>query len=163
MIEKTLILLKPDCIARGLIGEITSKFEKIGFKIIGMKMLWINDDFARKHYPQSIEDKYGEEIRNKIVNYIKEGPVIAIVLEGVNAVENVRKIVGETYPNESLPGTIRGDFAHISKDYANENQKNVYNLVHASGDKEDAETEIKLWFSEEELHDYPHSQDIYTK
>ena len=163
MIERTLILLKPDCVTRGLIGELISKFEKIGFKIVGMKMPWIKDELARQHYPDSIEEKYGEEIRNKIVNYIKEGPIVAIVIEGVNAIENVRKIVGATYPNEALPGTIRGDYAHISKDYANENKKNVYNLIHASANKEDAESEVKLWFTLEELHDYYHSQDDYTK
>ncbi|MBS3151184.1 nucleoside-diphosphate kinase [Candidatus Woesearchaeota archaeon] len=160
MIEKTLILIKPDGVERGLIGEITARFEKAGFKIAGMKMFWADDGFARKHYPRSIEEKYGKEIRDRIVNYLKEGPVIAMVLEGVNAVENVRKIVGDTYPNEAPPGTIRGDYAHISKDYANKNKRQVKNLIHASGNKEDAKAETKLWFSDSELFEY---QTVFEK
>lgn len=154
MIERTLILIKPDGVERGLIGEITMRFEKAGFKIIAMKMFWADDGFARKHYPKSIEEKYGKEIRDRIVDYLKEGPVVAIVLEGVNAIENVRKIVGDTYPNQAQPGTIRGDYAHISKDYANKNKRQVKNLIHASGNKEDAKEEIKLWFSDSELFEY---------
>ncbi|MEK6856710.1 MAG: nucleoside-diphosphate kinase, partial [Nanoarchaeota archaeon] len=103
---------------------------------------------------KSIEDKYGKEIRDRIVDYLKDGPVAAIVLEGVNAIENVRKIVGDTYPNQSLPGTIRGDYAHTSKEYANKNKRQVKNLIHASGNKEDAKAEIKLWFSDSELFEY---------
>jgi len=154
MIEKTLILIKPDGVERGLAGEIISRFERAGFKIVGIKMFWTDDQFARKHYPKNIEEKYGREIRDRIVSYLKEGPVVAMVLEGVNAVENVRKIVGDTYPNQALPGTIRGDYAHISKEYANKNKRQVKNLIHASGNKEDAKAEIKLWFSESELYEY---------
>jgi|SRR3989344_3958523 len=154
MIEKTLVLIKPDGVERGLVGEITTRFEKAGFKIVGMKMFWTEDSFARKHYPKSIEEKYGKEIRDRIVNYLKEGPVVAMVLEGVNAIENIRKIVGDTYPNQAPPGTIRGDHAHISKEYANKNKKNVKNLIHASGNKKDAKAEIKLWFSDSELFEY---------
>src|SRR3989344_2360257 len=154
MIEKTLILIKPDGVERGLAGEIISRFERAGFKIVGIKMFWTDDQFARKHYPKNIEEKYGREIRDRIVSYLKEGPVVAMVLEGVNAVENVRKIVGDTYPNQALPGTIRGDYGHISKEYANKNKRQVKNLIHASGNKEDAGMEIKLWFSESELYEY---------
>ena len=154
MIEKTLILIKPDGVERGLVGEITTRFEKAGFKIIGMKMFWTDDKFARKHYPKNIEDKYGKEIRDRIVDYLKEGPVVAMVLEGVNAILGVRKIVGDTYPNEATPGTIRGDYAHTSKEYANKNKRQVKNLIHASGNKDDAKVEIKLWFSDSELFEY---------
>ena len=154
MIEKTLVLIKSDGVERGISGEIISRFERSGFKIIGMKMVWVNDDFARKHYSEEIEKKHGKEVRERIIDYIKEGPVIAMVLEGINAVENVRKMVGSTYPNEAMPGTIRGDYAHISKIYANENKRHVKNLVHASGNKEDAKVEIPLWFSKRELYDY---------
>ena len=163
MIEKTLVLLKPDCVARGLIGEILSRFEKTGLKIVSMKMSQASDELAKQHYPESIAQKHGEEVRNRIVSYIRQGPIIALILEGVNAIENVRKLVGETYPNEALPGTIRGDYAHISKNFANENKKDVKNLVHASANKEDAINEIKLWFTLEELHNYPHSLDNFTQ
>ena len=92
--------------------------------------------------------------------YIKEGPVIAFVLEGVDAINVTRKIVGSTYPNESASGTIRGDFSHISKDFANANNIMVRNLIHASENKDGAETEISLWFDESELHSYKTVHDI---
>ncbi len=154
MIERSLVLLKSDAVERSITGELVSRFEKAGFKILGTKMFWADDDFARKHYSEDIEKRHGKEIRDRIVSYLKEGPVLALVLEGVNAIENIRKIVGDTYPHEALPGTIRGDYAHISKDYANNKKINVKNLVHASANKEDAEVEINLWFSDSELYKY---------
>ncbi|MAG45710.1 MAG: nucleoside-diphosphate kinase [Nanoarchaeota archaeon] len=154
MISRSLVLLKSDAVERSVTGEILSRFEKAGFKIIGIKMFWADDDFARKHYSDEIEQKHGKEIRDRIVSYLKEGPVFALVLEGVNAIENIRKMVGDTYPHEAPPGTIRGDYAHISKTYANEKKINVKNLVHASANKEDAKIEIPLWFSDSELFEY---------
>jgi nucleoside-diphosphate kinase len=123
-------------------------------------MQWVGKDFAKKHYRDDIEKKHGKRVREELVGYIKEGPVIAIVLEGVDAINVTRKLVGGTYPNESTPGTIRGDFAHISKDFANTNKIIVRNLVHASGNKEDAEIEIPLWFKEEEMHTYKTIHDM---
>ncbi len=158
--ERTLVLVKPDGVKRNLIGKIISRFEDAGLKIIGMKMLWADDEKSGTHYKQDIADKYGEEIRNRLLKYIKSGPIIAMVLEGVDAIKNVRKIVGATYPSESAPGTIRGDFAHISKDYANALNLDVKNLIHASGDKEDAAHEVPIWFTDEELHSYKTVHDI---
>jgi len=158
--ERTLVLIKPDGVVRNLVGKIIMRFEDAGLKIIGMKMVWVDEEFARKHYRQDIEDRHGKRVREGLVKYIKEGPVVAMVLEGVNAIEVVRKLVGKTYPHESPPGTIRGDFAHISKDYANANEINVRNLIHASGDFEDAKIEVPLWFSEKELHSYKTVHDI---
>jgi len=89
-----------------------------------------------------------------LIKYITEGPIIAMVLEGVNTISIVRKIVGSTGPYDASPGTIRGDYAHIAISYANINKKQVRNLIHASADKKDAEREIKLWFSKKELHSY---------
>ncbi len=152
--EKTLVLIKPDGIFRGLIGKIIGRFEDAGLKIIGMKMVWIDENFAKEHYRQDIEDKYGKRVRDDLVKYVKEGPLVAMVLEGVDAIKVTRKMVGSTYPSESMPGTIRGDYAHISKDYANSNEINVRNLVHASGNAEDAKHEVPLWFSQKELHSY---------
>ena len=163
MIEKTLVLLKHDTVGRGLIGEIITRFEKVGLKIVAMKMLHPKEDFAKQHYPKSIEERHGKEIYSRIVNYITLGPVIAFILEGVNSVEIVRKMVGDTYPDRSLPGTIRGDFAHITKAYANEKNMFLFNLIHASENIEDAKNEIKLWFSPKELYSYEHSLDSYTK
>lgn len=158
--ERTLVLIKPDGIIRNLIGKIIMRFEDAGLKIIGMKMVWVNEDFAKKHYREDIAIKHGERVRNDLVKYIREGPVVAIVLEGVDGIKVTRKIVGSTYPNESLPGTIRGDYAHISKDYANEKEISVRNLIHASSNEDDAKIEIELWFNTFELHSYKTVHDL---
>ena len=158
--ERTLVLIKPDGVVRNLIGKIISRFEDAGLKIVGMKMNWIDEDFAGKHYRDDIEKKHGKRVRDGLIQYIKEGPIVAMVLEGVDAINVTRKIVGSTYPNESAPGTIRGDFAHISKAFANAKEINVRNLIHASANKEDADIEVPLWFNEEELHSYKTVHDI---
>jgi len=158
--ERTLVLIKPDGVVRNLAGKIIMRFEDAGLKITGMKMVWADDEFAGRHYRKDIEEKHGKRVRDGLIKYIREGPVIAMVLEGVSAIAVVRKIVGSTYPSESLPGTIRGDFAHISKDYANSNEINVRNLIHASADEKDAKIEIPLWFSDKELHSYKTVHDI---
>ncbi|NCO18339.1 nucleoside-diphosphate kinase [Candidatus Pacearchaeota archaeon CG09_land_8_20_14_0_10_30_9] len=165
--ERTLVLIKPDGVMRNLVGKIISRFEDAGLKIIGMKMIWTDEEFARKHYRDDLDvrykevfKKYGKSVRNELVKYLKEGPVIAFVLEGVDAINVTRKITGGTYPNESLPGTIRGDFAHISKNYANSKDILVRNLIHASGNKEDAEIEVPLWFNQKELHSYKTVHDL---
>ncbi len=147
--ERTLVLIKPDGVVRNLIGKIIMRFEDAGLKIIGMKMVWADEKFARKHYREDLDERY------------KEGPVIAFVLEGVDAIKVTRKITGTTYPNESPSGTIRGDFAHISKDFANANNVMVKNLIHASEDIKDAKIEIALWFSPKELHSYKTIQDFF--
>jgi len=159
MIEKTLVLIKPDGVKRGLIGELVKRFENRGLKLVGMKMVWADEKLAEKHYREDIAEKYGERVRNGLLKYLREGPVVSIVIEGINAVEIIRKIVGSTYPQEALPGTIRGDFAHISKDYANKNEKDVKNLIHASTSKEEAEIEINLWFTKDEIYDYSRADD----
>jgi nucleoside-diphosphate kinase len=158
--QRTLVLIKPDGIIRNLIGKIITRFEDAGLKIIGMKMQWINEDFAKKHYREDIAQKYGDKVRQNLVDYIKAGPILAMVLEGVDAITVTRKLVGSTYPCESLPGTIRGDFAHISKAYANEKELPVKNLIHASSNEEDAKLEIDLWFTAKELHSYKTVHDI---
>jgi nucleoside-diphosphate kinase len=160
--EKTLVLVKPDGVQRGLIGNILSRFENAGLKIVGMKMVWVDEEFAKRHYREDISERHGERVRKELIKYLKEGPVLAFVLEGIEAIKIVRKIVGNTpYPHEAQSGTIRGDYAHISKDYANNNAIMVRNLVHASGDKKDAELEIPLWFSESELWEYENIHDIF--
>jgi nucleoside-diphosphate kinase len=158
--ERTLVLVKPDGVVRNLIGRIITRFEDAGLKIVGMKMVWVDEEFAGKHYRKDIEERYGKRVRDGLIKYIKEGPVIAIVLEGVDAIGVTRKLVGSTYPNESGAGTIRGDFAHISKDYANHHEINVRNLIHASGNKEDAAIEVPLWFTDKEMHSYKTVHDI---
>jgi nucleoside-diphosphate kinase len=153
MIGRSLVLLKPDAVARGLMGKIISRFEDAGYKMIGMKMVWIDSEFGKKHY-FDLGERRGEKVLEVMLKFMTEGPVLAFVVEGVNAVENVRKMVGGTEPKSALPGTIRGDFAHISFAHADVQEKAVPNLVHASGNEEEAKAEIALWFKDEELHTY---------
>lgn len=154
MIEKTLVLIKPDGVKRGLIGELIQRFEQRGLKVVGMKMVWAKEELAKKHYTEDISKRRGEHVRNYLVEFLKEGPVVAIVLQGISAIEIVRKIVGDTEPRKALPGTIRGDYAHVSYDFADSKKMVVRNIVHASSDKKDAEYEVNLWFKPEEIYDY---------
>ncbi len=148
--QRTLVLLKPDAIKRALVGEIIQRFERAGLKIIGMKMVWIDEEFSKKHYCEHTE----KDFYKCLEEFITSGPVIAVCLEGINAVDVVRKMVGATEPRKALPGTIRGDFAHLSVEWANQKEKAVPNLIHASDKPETAEKEISLWFKKEELHSY---------
>ena len=150
MIERSLVIVKPDGVERGLVGEITKRFENAGLKIVGMKMVWIDKKFAEQHYKAHKSKPFFKEL----VEFITEGPVVAIVLEGVHAVDNLRRLVGVTSPHEAAPGTIRGDLAHISMAYASKKGLGGKNIVHASGTKKEADEEIKLWFTKEELHSY---------
>lgn len=184
MIERTLILIKPDGVQRGLVGEILVRFEKRGMKIVGMKMVHINREFAEKHYPKDMarmfgkktlegikefglntnrsEKELGEKTWDDLINFITESPVVAMVLEGVHAVKNVRAMVGSTSPHEALPGTIRGDYAHASMTYSSVTGTGGRNVVHASGSVEDAKREIALWFRPEELHEYKRADEFHT-
>lgn len=161
MIEKTLVLLKPDTIERGLIGEIISRFEKVGLKIIGMKMVFADEKFAGKHY-FDVKERVNEKVFNNNVKFLTEGPIIAMCLEGIHAIEIVRKMIGPTEPKSALPGTIRGDYAHVSYSHANNKNIVVKNLVHASSNKDDAKRELELWFKKEELHSYKTVHEIHT-
>ena len=149
VIEKTFVMIKPDGVQRQIIGEIISRFEKVGLKIIGMKFIHVDADFSKKHYSDHIEKPFYVGLEDLLVS----GPVVALVFEGAEAITLVRKMVGSTAPSGAAPGTIRGDYAHIS--YARADQKNigVPNLIHASDSKENAEKEISLWFSQSELFD----------
>ena len=154
MIQRTLVLLKPDAVKRGIIGEIIMRFEKAGLKIVGMKMVWPDEELVSKHY-SDIAKRKGEKVFKLLKEYLTiHGPVVAMVLEGVEAVDIVRKIVGETEPKKALPGTIRGDYCHVSVGYADKKEKAIYNIVHASGSEEEAKKEIELWFDQSEIHDY---------
>ncbi len=157
MMQRTLVLLKPDAVQRSVSGEIISRFEKAGLKIVGMKMVWVDKDLSKKHYSAHLDKPFYPATEE----YITSGPVIAMVLEGVEAVENVRKIVGDTEPKQAAPGTIRGDFAHVSMNYANQKNISVKNLIHASGSPEEAKKEISLWFKDEEMHSYKTVHDIH--
>jgi nucleoside-diphosphate kinase len=150
MIERTLLILKPDAVERSLSGEIISRFEKAGLKIVGLKMIWIDKKFSEKHYSAHVKKHFYAGLER----YITAGPVIAMVLEGVHAIAVVRKLVGDTNSHKAMPGTIRGDLGHMSIEFADESKRQYTNLIHASSDKTDAGKEIALWFSKDELHSY---------
>ncbi len=136
-VERTLILIKPDGVERGLVGEIISRFEKKGFRIVGLKMLKFSKELAEKFY--SVHK--GKEFFNELVNYISSGPVVAMVIEGESAVKVSRAIIGPTDGREAPPGTIRGDYS-LSK---------LKNTIHASDSVDSALYEISILFNEHEL------------
>lgn len=150
MIEQTLVLLKPDAVARSLTGEIISRFEKVGLKIVGMKMVQVNVEFSKRHYSAHL----GKDFYKGLEAFITSGPVIALVLEGLHAVELVRKMVGGTEPRSAQPGTIRGDYAHHSYEYTNKKGISIKNLIHASGNLREAKQEVNLWFTPRDLYSY---------
>lgn len=151
--ERTLVLLKPDAVARGLTGRIVARFEDAALKIVGVKMKHMDGEFTRKHY-FDLEDRAGSDIYNTTAGFMQSGPVIALALEGVDAVAKVRKIIGGTFPDQAPAGTVRGDFAHQTKASSEASGKAVMNLVHASGNSEEAKMEVELWFSGAEQFEY---------
>jgi len=158
--ERTLVVLKPDTVQRGIVGEIITRFERAGLKIVAMKMVSPDEEHFHKHYEgiSQLISRWGEDIYRITLAQMTEGPVVAFVLEGVEAVEHVRKMVGTTDPKESAPGTIRGDYTHITRAYTNPRGGTLPNILHASGNIEEATQEIKLWFDDSELYDYEHPQ-----
>jgi len=163
--EKTLIIFKPDAVQRGLVGEILARFEKVGLKIVAMKMLLPSDTQLHGHYEGigGLKTRKGDDIFNITVAMMKGGPVIAGVLEGVEAVDQVRKMVGPTEPKSAAPGTIRGDYAHMSYSHSDKIKFGLPNLLHASADAGEAAQEIAYWFTSEELHAYDTVHDVYTQ
>ena len=138
--DRTLVLIKPDALQRGLAGEIISRLERRGLKIVALRLMRLDEALARRHYAEHA----GKPFLDSLVSFITSGPLIAAVLEGPNAVEVVRRITGATDPQNAEPGTIRGDFG-ASK---------TYNLIHGSDAPETAEQELALYFTPDELLDY---------
>jgi len=165
LIERTLILFKPDAVQRGVVGEILTRFERVGLKIVGTKMIQPDEVHYHKHYEEigQVITRRGEATFNNVLTMMNEGPVIAMVFEGIEAVDLVRKLVGSTEPKSSAPGTIRGDFSHMSYSYGDAAEKGIPNLIHASGDASDAQKEIPHWFSEDELFDYSVLNEKFTR
>lgn len=137
--ERTFIAIKPDAVKRGLIGKIIEKIEDKGYKIVGLKMLQVTDELAAKHY----EEHVGKPFYPALINFITSGPIVAMVLQGENAISGVRKFMGKTNPDEAEAGSIRGDFAQVMR----------FNIIHGSDCKESAEREMNLYFRPEELCD----------
>ena len=178
--ERTLVLVKSDGVKRGLVGEIIGRFERVGLQIVGLKVVQVDEAIALKHYGQNDDwfervgekmrafyeqngldmneslrlasnRELGEKVQKWNISYLIEGKVVAMVLEGYEAVSSVRKMVGATYPKDALPGTIRGDYSQESPLTSNLNERSVRNLVHASGSPAEAKFEIELWFKNNEL------------
>lgn len=150
---------------RGIVGEVLSRFEKAGLKIVGAKMLQPDADHYHGHYEGigTLKTRKGDKIFGDQLKAMQQGPVIAMVLEGVEAVDFVRKMVGGTEPKSAVPGTIRADYAHVSYGQASEANIGVANILHASADSEEAEKEIKHWFSESELFEYQTVHEKFTQ
>ena len=147
--ERTLVLVKPDGVQRGLIGEVISRLERRGLKLVGMKLMQVDDALARQHYGEHVDRPFFAGL----VEFITSSPVVAMAWEGDNAVEAVRNTMGQTNPTASSPGTIRGDLAlDIGR-----------NLVHGSDSPESARRELALFFSDGDLLDYPRSIDPWIK
>ncbi|MBQ3292853.1 nucleoside-diphosphate kinase [Candidatus Saccharibacteria bacterium] len=165
IVERTLVLLKPDAIKRSITGEIIQRFERVGLKIVGMKMLMPDERLYRQHYEDigQMISRHSEQIFKQNVDYMMSGPIIAMVLEGVEAQTLVRKMVGSTEPKSAEMGTIRGDYCHMSYEYSHAKGIGIPNLVHASGSLEEAEQEIKLWFHRDELYDYVNLNEAYIR
>lgn len=160
-LQKTLVVLKPDAVRRGLCGEIVTRFERVGLKICASKVIAPSKEFFHHHYETigQLLTRRGEKAFEITLESMISGPVMALVLEGDQACEIVRKLVGPTEPRSAAPGTIRGDYAHMSYGFADEFDLGIPNLIHASGNGEEAAQEIAHWFSAEEIFDY----DEYTR
>ncbi len=143
--EKTFLMVKPDGVQRGLTGEIASRFERKGFKLVAAKLMSISEELATTHY-QEHQDK---PFFKNLVDFITSGPVFAMVWEGEGVIATARQMMGETNPQEALPGTIRGDYGLVVGK----------NVIHGSDSPESAEREINLFFKQEELVDYNKDND----
>jgi nucleoside-diphosphate kinase len=188
--EQTFVMIKPDGVKRGLVGELIHRFERSGLKIVAMKMVEAKDEVLLKHYnandPKTLQrwgektlktyTQYGKDakkdlgtdnpqelgkmVKGWLFDYVKSGPMVAIILEGRHAVDNVVTMTGPTMPVAAAPGTIRGDFSTDSAAYANDEKRGVMNLVHISASLEEANFEKGLWFTKEEIHNYKRAEDF---
>lgn len=164
-IQRTLVVFKPDAVSRGLVGEITTRFERVGLKIVATKMASPDRDHYDTHYEAigGLRTRRGDKAFELALDLMMRGPVVATVLEGVEAVELVRKLVGPTEPKSAQPGTIRGDYSHMSFGHADEAGVGIPNLIHASGDADEAAKEISHWFAPGELYDYEATHERFTR
>jgi nucleoside-diphosphate kinase len=186
--EKTLVLVKPDGVKRGLTGEVVQRIERRGLKIIAMKMMLATPEHATKHLPTNDEwverlgnktlktfaeynidpilaqgtsnpKEIGTMVKKALVEYLSSGPVVAMVVQGIHAIDMVRKLAGHTLPVFAEMGTIRGDFSVDSPSVANVERRAIHNIMHASETQEEAANEIGLWFKPEEIHSYKRAEE----
>ena len=188
--QKALIIIKPDSVQRGLIGRIVSRFEAVGLKIIGLKFEWATKEKIIAHYPETdvwfkkvgertltnytkkgLDPKkvfntndaiqIGRTVKKWLIKYFQESPVLIMVVESYDCIEIVRKLSGNTIPVLASPGTIRGDFSHDTIDLANEQNRPLRNIIHASDTVEDGEKEINVWFTKDELFSYERADEKF--
>ncbi len=186
--EKTLLIIKPDGVKRGLVGDIVGRIEKRGLKIIALQMVQATREQVDDHYPKdpawikrlgekslktyqehgmdakselgtNEPEEIGKMVRNWLLEFLTSGPVVKIVIKGIRAVDMVRKIAGQTMPTLAEMGTIRGDFSVDDAVAANRGQRAVHNIVHASETPEEAAHEIQFWFAPEDVHDYKRAEE----
>jgi len=148
-VERTLIILKPDAVLRGHIGDVLNRFEQKSYRLVGMKLIQFTREVAEKHYAEHI----GKPFFESLISYICMSPVVVAVVEGEDAITVTRKLAGATHPLKSEPGTIRGDYGFVKND-------NMYNAIHASDSPESAEREINIYFKPGELYDYDDSKHL---
>jgi nucleoside-diphosphate kinase len=147
--ERTLVLVKPDGVQRGLVGEILGRLERKGLKVVGLRLLWVPRDMAERHYAIHV----GKHFYSELVEFITSGPVAAIAVAGPDAVAIVRRLVGATMPDQAEPGTIRGDLG----------VSGLRNLIHASDAPESADAELALWFDAGSVVDYERAIDTWVR
>ena len=186
--QRALIVLKPDAVCRGLMGKIVQRFENVGLTTIGLKFIWAAENQIANHYPSTdkwfttvgqrtltnyakkgLDAKkvfatdqpiaIGKTVKQWLIKYLQQSPLLIFVLEGYDAIELIRKLCGNTIPLLAASGTIRGDFAHDTIDLANQQNRPLKNIIHASDTVEDGEKEIKVWFNPEELFTYSRSDE----
>ena len=177
--QQTLVIVKPDGVQRGLIGEVIKRYEQCGLKLVALKMLIPTPEFALAHYSTDVDwaiktgtksqdaakqrgeklwtddpVEYAEGIRKTLITFLSSGPVVAMVWQGMNAVGVVRKITGSTEPLSSVPETIRGDYTIDSYSAADVDKRSVRNIIHSSGSVEESKLEIPVWFNSSEILNY---------
>ena len=186
MSERTLVIVKPDGVQRGLVGEVIKRLEQASLKLVASKLILASEEQLNKHYDLPIEwiertgsrvksdlarlgrpndkepEEYGRQVLQLLINYMVEAPVMVMVIEGVNSVAVVRKLVGSTEPTTSDVGTIRGDYSIDSYVEANIDSRSVKNIVHSSDSIKEAEREIPIWFREDEITKYKTAQEFIT-
>lgn len=193
--QQTFAMIKPDGVSRGLVGDILQRIEKSGLKIVAMKMVYPSKDQVVAHYPMSdqawvdrLGDKglgtfkdlgldavehlgtddrsvVGQKVADSLIGYMTSGPVVCMVVEGLQALDMVRKLAGHTLPFKADVGTIRGDYSVDTPAIANAEGRAIHNLFHASENPGEAANEIKLWFTKEEIHSYKRADEdiMFTK
>lgn len=193
--ERTFAMIKPDGVQRGVVGDVIHRFEKVGLKIVAIEMLTPTKEQVKQHYPMSDEawverlgskcvsgfeslecsiidvlgtddkKKLGSDVVDSLIHYMTSGPVVAMVIEGIQAIEMVRKLCGHTLPFLADVGTIRGDYSVDSPAIANAEMRAIHNIIHASENSAEAKNEIKLWFGDKKIANYKLTSDdvMYSK